>query len=163
MSDAITSGTVVTLHYTLTLGDGSVDSTKDSEPIEYLHGHGNIVPGLEQALEGKGVGDEVQAEIPADEGYGPRDPDGLKEVPRSQFPEEAELEAGMQVAAEDADGKVFPIWIAKVAGDQVTIDLNHPLAGEDLKFEVEVVAMREATKEEIEHGHPHSPDGCDDH
>ena len=132
-----TEGKVVTIHYTLTDDDGEViDSSSGGEPLEYLHGGQNIVPGLER----KGA---PQA------------------VPRGSFPPDADIQIGMQFAAESKDGHMMPIWISDIQGDQVFIDRNHPLAGVNLHFDIEVVAIRAATKQETDHGHPHGPHGHD--
>lgn len=158
---AITDGKIVTFHYTLTNDAGEViDSSSDGDPMEYLHGADNIVPGLERQLTGRGVGDRFTADVPPEEGYGVRDGGGPQAVPRSAFPPNAELIAGMQFAAQGPDGSIVPIWVTRVDDDTVFIDRNHPLAGETLHFQVDIVAIRDATSEEMTHGHPHGPAGC---
>ena len=152
----VTSNQVVTMHYTLTNPEGEViDSSQGKAPLAYLHGHGNIIPGLEKQLEGKAVGDKLKAEVPAAEGYGERNPEMVVEAQRSQFPEGVELEAGMRFQAQTPNGPRIA-EIQKVEGDTVTVDTNHPLAGVDLTFDVEIMEIREATSEEIDHGHVHS-------
>ena len=144
------------MHYTLTNPEGEViDSSQGKAPLAYLHGHGNIIPGLEKQLEGKAVGDKLVAEVPAAEGYGERNPEMIVEATRSQFPEDAELEAGMRFQAQTPGGPRIA-QITKIEGDTVTVDTNHPLAGVDLKFDVEIMEIREATSEEIDHGHVHT-------
>lgn len=162
-SSVVADGLVVSIHYTLTDDDGDVvDSSEGQEPLAYLHGHSNIVPGLEQALLGKQVGDRLKAVVAPADGYGEFDPAGEERVPRDAFPEDIELEPGMQFTATGPDGAVSPVWIAGLEGDEVLVDMNHPLAGQTLHFDVEVVAIRTATPEELDHGHPHGADGDDD-
>jgi FKBP-type peptidyl-prolyl cis-trans isomerase SlyD len=157
----IAKNTVVTMHYTLTAPDGEViDSSEGKDPLAYLHGHGNIIPGLEKQLEGKAAGDELVAEVPAAEGYGERNEALIVEAQRSQFPEEAQLEPGMRFQAQTPSGNRIA-EITAISGDKVTVDTNHPLAGVDLKFKVAVTDVREASPEEIDHGHVHT--GQDGH
>jgi FKBP-type peptidyl-prolyl cis-trans isomerase SlyD len=165
MSDAKAGdGKVVSIHYTLRDDDGDViDSSSGGEPLDYLHGGGNIVPGLEAAMDGKQVGDQFKVSVKPQDGYGELHDDGVKTVPRSAFPKGAELEAGMQFFVRGPDGEPFPVWVKEVHPDRVVIDANHPLAGENLHFEVEVVGIRAATEDEVEHGHPHGPDGHHHH
>ena len=155
----VTSNQVVTMHYTLTNPEGEViDSSEGKAPLAYLHGHGNIIPGLEKQLEGKAVGDKLKAEVAAADGYGEHNPELVVEAQRSQFPEDAELEAGMRFQAQTPAGPRIA-EIKKIEGDTVTVDTNHPLAGVDLTFAVEIVDIREATSEEIDHGHVHTGEG----
>jgi len=150
---------VVSIHYTLTNGGGEViDSSRDAEPMVYLHGAQNIIPGLEAALAGKVVGDELAVSIEAADAYGEYNEEMTQVVPRDMFEGVDELEAGMEFQAETAQG-VQVIRIAAVDGDQITIDGNHPLAGEKLHFEVNVTEVREATEDELTHGHVHGA-GC---
>lgn len=160
----IAADSVVAIHYTLTLDSGDeVDSSRGAEPLVYLHGHGNIVPGLESQLATHRVGDRLMVTVAAADGYGARADDAVQRVPRSSFPKGADLEPGMQFGVQDEGGNVRPVWIAEVDGDAVVLDLNHPLAGENLHFEVEVVSIRGATPEELRHGHPHGPGGHHHH
>jgi len=154
---------VVSMHYTLTAPDGEVlDSSQGKDPLVYLHGHGNIIPGLETQLAGKSAGDKLVAEVPAAEGYGEHNPERIVEAARSQFPPDAELEAGMRFQANTPQGPQVA-QIIKVEDETVTVDTNHPLAGVDLKFDVEITDVRDATKEEIDHGHVHTGQcGCGD-
>jgi len=159
-----TAGKVVTIHYTLTDDDGDVlDSSRDGDPLDYLHGHGGIVPGLEQGLEGKAAGTAVKITVSPKDGYGEPTGPGPRTVPRDAFPDDVELEPGMQFFAPGPNGKRMPIWITDVKPDGVEIDINHPLAGATLHFDVEVVGVRDATKDELAHGHPHGPDGHHHH
>lgn len=163
-SPVIADGKVVSIHYTLTGADGELyDSSKGADPLDYLHGARNIVPGLESGLLGKAVGESVQLRLAPEEGYGARDPKGIQRVPREAFPDDIELEPGMQFSAEDESGGNATIWIAAIDGETVTIDQNHPLAGKTLCFDVRVEAIRDATMEELEHGHPHGPHGHHHH
>ena len=156
----VATNKVVAIHYTLKDNDGEViDSSAGSEPLMYLHGHDNIVPGLERQLTGAAIGDKLEAKVPAAEGYGEASEDAVQKVPADAFPPDAGLEPGMQFAAEDNEGNIIPLWVVAVEGDHVLITNDHPLAGVDLNFSVEVVAVRDATAEEIDHGHPHGPGG----
>lgn len=157
MSDKITANKVVTLAYILRGDDGEIiDQSSEGSPLLYLHGAMNIVPGLEEKLEGVGAGETVKAVVPPEKGYGPRIGES-QEVPRRLFPADAELFAGMQVLAHDDQGREIPFFITGIGEDTVTVDPNHPLAGETLHFEVTVEALRDATAEEIQHGHPQAP------
>lgn len=156
----IEDGQVVSIHYTLTLDNGEVvDSSDGGDPLEYLHGASNIVPGLERQLTGRAVGDRVNAVVQPGEGYGDRDEDAIQSVPRTAFPGDVAIEAGMQFFAHLPEGGEQPIWVVAVDDETVTVDPNHPLAGEVLNFAVEVTGIRAATEEEMEHGHPHGPEG----
>lgn len=160
----IAADSVVSIHYTLTLDSGDeVDSSRGGEPLLYLHGHGNIVPGLEEELLTRGVGDKFMVTVPAAKGYGERKDDASRRVPRTAFPKGAKLQPGMQFGVQGDDGDVRPVWIVKVEKDEVELDLNHPLAGETLHFQVEVLEVRSATPDELKHGHPHGPGGHHHH
>lgn len=151
---------VATIHYQLTLDDGSVvDNSFDGEPLAYLQGHGNIVPGLERQLEGKKAGDKLEAVVAPNEGYGDLDPDADHTIPRDQFPKDVDLQPGMSFHGEDEQGRTIPLFIKSLAGDEVVITTNHPLAGQRLNFKIEVIEVRAATQEELEHGHVHGPGG----
>ncbi len=150
---------VVLLHYTLHDEQGTViDSTSGRGPLTYLHGKGNIIPGLEQALAGKTTGDKLDVTVQPEQGYGPRDHGLVQIIPRSKFGENSELTPGMQVRASGPQGARL-VTVVRVERDFVTIDANHPLAGRILNFSVEVAEVRKATHEEISHGHPHGPGG----
>jgi FKBP-type peptidyl-prolyl cis-trans isomerase SlyD len=152
----IAKGKVVDLDYALHFGDGGiVDRSEPGEPLTYLHGEGEIVPGLEKALEGLDQGDARQVVVAPAQGYGEHDPSGVQKVPRGAFPPGFDPKVGMELTAQDQSGDEVPFVIRGVAGDEITIDLNHPLAGKTLHFDVKVVAVREATSEELEHGHAH--------
>ncbi|MGH8460325.1 MAG: peptidylprolyl isomerase [Stenotrophobium sp.] len=150
---------VVLFHYTLTDDRGEViDSSSGSEPLAYLHGGGNIVPGLEQALEGKKAGDKLQVKVSPEQGYGVRDESLVQQVPRRAFQGVADVQPGMSFRADGPQGPVS-VTVTKVQGDMVTIDSNHALAGETLNFDVEITEVREATEEELAHGHVHGAGG----
>jgi FKBP-type peptidyl-prolyl cis-trans isomerase SlyD len=163
----IKSGTVVNLKYSLknskgeVLDEAGVDHSP--EPFSYLHGADQIVPGLEQALEGLKVGDKKNVTVTPEEGYGVRSSELQMTVKRAQFPQDLEIAAGMTFEADAGNGEGMSFMVTGVEGDQVHLDGNHPLAGETLHFAVEVLAVREATEEEQEHGHAHGGDGHHHH
>jgi FKBP-type peptidyl-prolyl cis-trans isomerase SlyD len=148
----------VTINYTLRDDAGEVlDSSEGRPPLTYLHGEGNIVPGLEKALDGKQAGDDVKVTVPPADGYGERSDDNIRNVPRRRLPE-GKIEPGMRMRMQTDVGQVIA-QVTAVKGDYVTLDTNHPLAGMTLHFEVKVVEVRDATAEELEHGHVHGPGG----
>lgn len=151
----IQDNTVVSMHYTLKNNAGdTLDSSEGREPLTYLQGAGNIIPGLESALKGKKAGESLDVTVEPAEAYGEHREDLLQQVPRDAFGEVKDLSIGMRFQAQTERGPV-PIKIAAVEGDKVTVDANHELAGETLHFSVNIETVREATKEEIEHGHVH--------
>ena len=156
MSLLIGDNLVVSMHYTLTDNEGNVlDSSEGAEPLTYLHGAGNIIPGLEKALVGKVEGDTQQVTVQPAEGYGEVMSELMQTVDKAAFQGVESVEVGMSFEAQTSDGSVQHIVVSKVDGDQVTVDANHPLAGVVLNFDVEIVSVREATEEEIAHGHVH--------
>ncbi len=156
----ITNGLVASFHYTLKNPAGEVlDSSEGNEPLAYLHGAHNIVPGLEAELEGKTVGDKISAVVTPEGGYGVKHDGLIQEVPRSAFGDQP-VEPGMRFNAETDQGPRMVV-ITAVTDDTVTVDGNHPLAGETLHFDVEITDVREATPQEAEHGHVHA--GGHDH
>lgn len=160
----IAAGSVVGIDYSLHLGDGRViDASGPGEPLTYLHGEGQIVPGLESALEGLSTGDRKQVVVTPSDGYGDHDPAGVQEVPRKAFPADFGPEVGMQLTAQGEDGEAVPFLVREVRPESVVIDLNHPLAGKTLHFDVTVREVRAATEEEIAHGHAHGPEGHGHH
>ena len=151
----ITKNRVVSIDYTLTDEKNNVlDSTSGQEPLDYLHGFENIIPGLEKALEGKSSGDHFAVNIPAAEAYGERDERLITEMPMEQFDDVDEIQPGMRFSAHSPQG-VRLITVTKVGATTVTIDANHPLAGMDLNFDVTVTAIRDASDVELSHGHVH--------
>ena len=156
----IGKGKVVSMDYTLTGPAGNVlDSSQGREPLVYIQGAGNIIPGLEQELEGKSVGDTLNVTIPAAQAYGERDDQMVQAVPREMFKGVPNIRAGMQLQAQASNGASRVVTITKVEDEQVTVDANHPLAGMPLTFDIKVVEVREPTDEEKRHGHAHSPGG----
>ncbi|NKF21071.1 FKBP-type peptidyl-prolyl cis-trans isomerase [Solimonas marina] len=150
---------VVSMHYTLTNDKGEViDSSQGNEPLAYLHGAGNIIPGLEKALAGKQAGDKLTVKIAPADGYGERNDALIQQVPRRAFQGVDDIKPGMRFNAQGPQGPV-QVTVTRVAGDMVTIDGNHPLAGEALNFDVEVTEVRAASAEEMQHGHVHGPGG----
>ena len=151
----IQSNSVVRFHYTLKDMEGNlVDTSEGDEPLPYLHGAGNIVPGLEKELEGKSVGDKLEVKVDADEGYGDYNPNLKQSAPRELFQGVEIIEVGAQFEAQTDQGPISVV-VTEVAEDEIVVDGNHPLAGQDLYFAVEIVEVREASEEEIEEGHVH--------
>ena len=150
---------VVTLNYTLRDEQGAIlDASNERRPLSYLHGKGNIIPGLEQALVGKAAGDKLDVTVAPEQGYGPRDERLVQIVPRTKFGDVQGLAPGMQVRATGQRGPRM-VTVVRVDRDFVTIDGNHPLAGRTLHFSVEIADVRKASHEEVAHGHVHGPDG----
>jgi len=147
---------VIGLEYTLRLDDGEVvDTSTGRGPLQFLQGHGQIIPGLEKELYGMDLDEEKEVVVQPEEGYGQRKPDAFQEFPKSAFPEGAEIQPGMAVQLVDQQGAPHMAFVEEVRDETVLLDLNHPLAGETLHFEVKVVTLRDATEEELEHGHVH--------
>ena len=148
----IADARVASIHYTLTDDAGKViDKSPETQPLAYFHGAGNIVPGLERALSGKQPGDSLQVDVEPEAGYGPRNEELIKVVPRSVFKGVDRIEPGMQFRAESQSGPLL-VTVVEAGDDKVTIDGNHPLAGQTLHFDVEVAAVREASEEEKQEG-----------
>ena len=157
----IENNSAVSFHYKLTDDDGiSIDSS-EGEPLDYLHGAGNIIPGLEKALEGKTIGDSLSVAVSAAEGYGEVQKELIQEVPREAFQGINTIELGMQFEAQTGQGGSVPVTVIAVTDDLVTVDGNHPLAGKNLNFDVTIEAVREASEEEIARGHLHNIDAED--
>ena len=149
---------VVSMIYTLKDDGGKVlDSNDASNILSFIQGHGNIIPGLEEALEGKAKGEKMNVSVPAAKGYGERNEEMVQELTKDQFGNE-EAKPGMQFHAQGHHGP-FIVTVTKVEGETVTVDANHPLAGVDLHFDVEITEVRAAEEEELEHGHVHGPGG----
>ncbi len=159
----ISKNSVVTLNYTLKNDQGeTLDESQDNSFL-YLHGAGGIIPGLEGQLEGKSAGDSFSTHIEAADGYGVRDESMVQVVPRDMFDEGHPIEEGIQFHAESPEGDMLTVTVTKIEGDQITVDGNHPLAGIALNFDIKIADVREASAEEIEHGHVHGPDGHHHH
>jgi FKBP-type peptidyl-prolyl cis-trans isomerase SlyD len=158
----IQNNSAVSFHYKLTDDDGiNIDSSEGQEPLDYLHGAGNIIPGLEKALEGKTIGDSLTVAVSAAEGYGEVQKELIQEVPREAFQGIDTIELGMQFEAQTGQGGAVPVTVIAVTDELVTVDGNHPLAGKNLNFDVTIEAVREASEEEIARGHLHNLDGED--
>jgi FKBP-type peptidyl-prolyl cis-trans isomerase SlyD len=153
----IQQDSVVSIRYTLKDAAGAVLDSSGDDALSYLHGHGNLIPGLERELTGKGVGDRLNVAIAPADGYGERDGSLVQQVARSELSGIDDLQPGMRLRAESNSG-VHAVTVTHVADDTVTLDANHPLAGMTLHFDVEVTAVREASAEELSHGHVHGPD-----
>ena len=156
----IIKNTVALIHYTLKNDAGEViDTSEGSDPLTYLHGAGNIVPGLESELEGKAVGESLEVRVEPADGYGEKVDEMIQTVPRDKMPVGMELEVGMQLEAQSPEGHAQVVTIVGLTNTDVTLDGNHPLAGVALNFAVEVIEVRKATEEELSHGHVHGPGG----
>lgn len=158
---SVSDDLVVSLDYTLRLDDGEViDSSEGENPLEYLHGRGQLVPGLEKELYGMKVGDSKSVIVAPEDGYGEYDEEAFELVPLDSFPEDLDLAPGLELHMRDsASGHIVQAFVAEIRDDAVLLDLNHPLAGEALHFEVKITSLRLATHEELDHGHSHGADG----
>ena len=153
---------VVSIHYKVAdaTSEEVIDTSEGGEPMAYLHGAQNIIPGLERALEGKTVGDEIEVTVEAADAYGEYSEDRIQQVPIEAFEEMEKVEPGMMVSAQTESGQVN-LLVTEVDETTVTVDANHPLAGKALKFEVSIESIRDASEEELAHGHVHGPGGHD--
>ena len=148
---------VVLMHYTLKNDAGDViDSSDGGDPLPFLQGHGNIIPGLESALEGSKAGDKLDVSIKPEEAYGERMKDAIQEIPKSALKGIDEVKVGMQLQSQDQDGNPFLVTVTKIEDDKITVDANHPLAGQTLHFSVSIESVRKAEAEELSHGHVHA-------
>jgi FKBP-type peptidyl-prolyl cis-trans isomerase SlyD len=155
----IQNNSAVSFHYKLTDDDGiSIDSSEGKEPLDYLHGAGNIIPGLEKALEGKTIGDSLTVAVTAAEGYGEVQKELIQEVPKEAFQGIDTIEVGMQFEAQTGQGGTVPVTVVAVTDELVTVDGNHPLAGKNLNFDVTIEDVGEATEEQLARGHLHDLD-----
>jgi FKBP-type peptidyl-prolyl cis-trans isomerase SlyD len=158
-TNTIDADKVVTFHYTLRdETDAAIESSEGQSPVVYMHGHGNIVPGLEEQMSGKQSGDKFSATVPPEGAYGLHDPSAVQRVPIKHLQSKGKLEAGQMVAVNTRQGARHA-RVVKVGHFNVDLDLNHPLAGKTLKFDIEIVDVRAATAEELAHGHAHGPGG----
>ena len=150
----------VSMHYTLKNDAGEViDSSEGKEPLDFLQGHGNIIPGLESALEGANKGDKIEISVEPEQGYGLKMQDAIQEIPRSALQGIDEVTIGMQLQSQDQDGNAFVVTVIEQDKEKITVDANHPLAGETLHFSVSIEDVRDAEAEELSHGHVHSAGG----
>ncbi|WXU00867.1 MAG: FKBP-type peptidyl-prolyl cis-trans isomerase SlyD [Catillopecten margaritatus gill symbiont] len=148
---------VVEMHYTIKNDAGDVlDTSKDQEPMPFLQGHGNIVPGLEKAIEGLKVGESCNVSVEAKDAYGEYHDEGVQEIPMEALQGVPDLKVGMELQSQDENGNPFIVVVKEIGSDVVTVDANHPLAGQTLHFDVSIENVREATKEELDHGHIHA-------
>ena len=152
--EKVTDGVIVSIVYRLTVDGEVVEDTPADDPLDYLHGAENIVPGLERVLAGKQVGDKVNVTLKPEDAYGEYDEDDVEEIDRNDVPESVEL--GMEILLEDEEGFMFEAVVKEVTEDTVILDFNHMLAGKTVTYDVEIVGLREADAEELAHGHPHS-------
>ena len=156
---SIKKDSVVTFNYTLKDDAGEViDSSAPGEPLAYLHGHGNLVPGLERELEGRNAGDKLTVKVTPSDGYGEHNKDLIQKIPRRSLKGINKITVGMRLHAQTQEGP-RAVTVTAVTGDMVTIDGNHPLAGQNLNFDIELIEVRDATEEELAHGHVHGPGG----
>ena len=148
---------VVSIDYVLTLANSEeIDHSDPGEPLEYLHGRGQIISGLEKELGGLSLGDQKKVAVPPSDGYGEFDPEEFVTLPRDAFPSDMKMEVGEQISLRDSDDESeIEAYVAEIGSDDVKLDLNHPLAGETLHFDVTVVGLRPATSQELSHGHVH--------
>ena len=157
-TDVVTKDTVPSVLLVMSNDEGEVlDIATRENPMRYLHGHGAILPGLERALEGAVVGKQFHVDVPPEDAYGPREGEP-QAVPKTIFPEGTEFRIGAGMTAKSEDGKPFPLWIVAIDDDNIYVDGNHPLAGKTLHFDLQVIAVRKATQDEIRDGRAH--DGC---
>ena len=155
MSHIIQDNLVVTLDYSLIVEDELLESTEDGEPIQFIQGMGQIIPGLENALYGLKIGDQKQVVILPEEGYGEYDPESIQEAKKDEFSEEVPLDIGTFLDLEDDEGDILSAQIIEADEHTVTLDFNHPLAGKTLTFEITVTDIRPASEEELDHEHVH--------
>lgn len=152
----IANDLVVEFNYTLKDPEGNViDTSEGRGPLPYLHGKQNIVPGLEEEMTGRKVGDKFDVHVPSEKAYGARADNMVQSVPKNQFENPSEVQVGMQFQVQNHDGNALVVTVVGLEGDEVVLDANHPLAGVDLHFDVEVMSIRPATEEELSHGHVH--------
>ena len=157
--DTVQKDTVVSMEYTLHVDNEEIDSSKGQDPLQFLVGHGNIISGLEREMIGMKVGESKDVVIPPADGYGEFDDEAYMDVPRGEFPQDMPVQEGLELTVRDDSGQARYARVDTIEGDTVTLNFNHPLAGDELHFNVKVVELREPTAEELEHGHVHQPGG----
>jgi len=153
--DTVQDGLVVSMDYKLTVDGEVLDSSEDAGPLQFLAGYGNIVPGLEREMAGMKIGESKDVVVAPADGYGEFDEEAFMEVPRNEFPSDLQLEEGIELNVTDEDGQNQYARVENITDESVRLDFNHPLAGAELHFTVKVVALRDPTKEELDHGHVH--------
>lgn len=146
---------VVSMVYELRIDNEIIDSCSEDDPLQFIQGRGHIIPGLEKEIEGMAIGESKHVLVKAEDGYGEFDAEQIVEVPKSEFPEDMALQPEMEVSFEDDDGTELSAFVEEVTLDSVTLNFNHPLAGNDLEFDVKITGLRQATAEELEHDHVH--------
>ena len=150
----IKNDVIVSIAYKMYADGELVEETEGSDPLEYLHGHENIVPGLERALAGKKIGERLTVTLQPEDAYGEYDDDAIELIDASDLPED--VEPGMELVLEDEDGNFYDVVVREVTDEGVVLDFNPPFAGQEITYDVEVIAMREADADELDHGHPHT-------
>ena len=155
IEDTVQEGVVVSMDYTLRVDGEVLDSSDDAGLLQFLAGHDNIVPGLEREMIGMKIGESKDVVVSPEDGYGEFDEEGFMDVPRSEFPSDMQIEEGVELNVTDEDGENQYARVESVNDETVRLDFNHPLAGAELHFNVKVVALREPTEEELDHGHVH--------
>lgn len=158
-NDTVKDGLVVSMEYKLTVDGEVLDSSDEAGPLQFLVGYGNVIPGLESEMMGMKIGDSKNVTVQPADGYGEFEDDAFMDVPRTEFPADMALEEGMELHVTDDNGDHQAAYVAEFDDKTVKLDFNHPLAGEVLEFFVKVVALREPTDEELDHGHVHEGDG----
>ena len=151
----VTDGQVVSMEYTLRVDGKVVDSSASGDPLEYLHGATNIIPGLEREVDGMAIGESKTVIVSAADGYGEMDEEAFIEAPVSEFPKDMPLKPGVEMELTGPEGHPMYARVERVEGETVVLNMNHPLAGKELHFDVKVVGLRDASNEEMEHGHAH--------
>jgi FKBP-type peptidyl-prolyl cis-trans isomerase SlyD len=163
MGARVQDGKVVVVHYTMRDGETVIESTKGKDPVAYLHGRKQMLPGLERALDQQEAGAQFTVTLEPEETYGKRTGRGAQAVPRKEFPRKMTIAVGMPLEIRDSEDRPVRVWITKVQGSKVWIDIDHPMAGKTLTFDVEVVLVRDPLPEELEHGHTHGAHGTERH
>ena len=158
-TDTVQNNKVVSMEYTLHVENEEIDSSKGQDPLQFLVGHGNIISGLEREMMGMKVGESKDVVIAPADAYGDFDEEAFMDVPRGAFPQDMAVEEGAELTVRDEAGQSRYARVDAVEGDTVTLNFNHPLAGDELHFNVKVIGLREPTSEELEHGHVHQGDG----
>ena len=153
--DTVQDGLVVSMDYKLTVDGEVLDSSEEAGPLQFLAGYGNIVPGLEREMAGMKIGESKDVVVTPADGYGEFDEEAFMDVPRNEFPSDLKLEEGIELNVTDEDGQNQYARVENITDESVRLDFNHPLAGAELHFNVKVVALRDPTKEELDHGHVH--------
>ena len=155
-TDSVQKDMVVSMEYTLQVDGEEIDSSKGQDPLQFLVGHGNIISGLEREMIGMKVGESKEVVVQPADGYGEYDDEAYMDVPRGEFPQDMTVEEGLELSVRDDEGQSRYARIDGIDGDTVTLNFNHPLAGDELHFNVKIVELREPTTEELEHGHVHA-------